>query len=138
MALAICGGRSHTRKAGHSVKLPRDGEELYTYDPDAGTAATTFEVQLLPGGAWVAATYTDGVASLLVRGPDFTGNSNGVQVITSCQPRVRWVDGTQAAVIRQGEWILLRPAGVAPPPTPALPTLIPEPGRPGFIIYSGA
>lgn len=105
------------------MHLPMDGREFASWTVITKDALTNFEVQLVPGGPWLAATYVQGTADstgtyngtvkLLVYGPSWPPVGSGIVadglgalVSTNCQPRVVCVD-TPEDVIRQAGWITL-------------------------------
>ena len=90
------------------MKLPRAGREYAHWTITTTDTLTAFQVQLVPGGTWLNATYTGGVVTLLVYGPDYVlpGDGLGNLVAVSCQPLVRCTD-TSELVVRQGSWITL-------------------------------
>lgn len=92
-----------------TLKLPRAGREFSKWPVSTPDTLTNFQVQLIPGGPWVNATYAGGVVSLLVQGPDYVDSPPdglGTLVAADCRPLVRCIDSPET-VIRQGSWIEL-------------------------------
>jgi hypothetical protein len=88
--------------------LPNDGREYAKWTISTTDTLTGFQVQLVPLGPWIPATYSGGVVSLLVYGPNYVlpGDGLGTLVTGTCQPRLRCTD-TPELVVRQGDVIVL-------------------------------
>lgn len=103
------------------MRLSHDGREpaKWTWTTQAdlsnGPVLTGWQVQLVPGGPWIAATATQGspdssgvitgTVELLVKGPDYPPTGSGITddglgalVSGTCQPRVLCLDNPDVPI----------------------------------------